>query len=791
MAAGTVRATTIIMTSSKRKGLPSPDPLLEEESSGRAGVISTNANNGSASISATTNHQHEEDSAAAAPSPQEQENDPRAQLADHGEEQHLQDDAGDTDVATSVSAAVASGGSATGCGGPAANPSAPLLTKTEEPATTQAEADQDEDPPCCPICLESSRPLARGASCTHAFCQPCLKELLLGSHLFEPTGRRRGGEDGSDGDDDALRVPTQGPCPLCRQRLSLFDLRWVHIPADMEEEKDKDGRGDDDAVVVGSLLYPCTTPWHETPLAGHVYVTAALIGYGSPTLELCENSRGVGWGSIHFDTEVSHAPAAAGTGGDETAEVEGAVEGAASPSSSWAPPYFNIELAQQQGGPRRNRTPHRLELQNVHWHAPHTLAGIVMLDDNPGTAGIETHSQCPMQGHEKWEVFLTFEPNFAYVQTGAIVKVWKAWGSVDERQVTYPLDGTWKIVRPPPSTTTTTTPGPVTIHVLANRFHRMDGNSNNNNDAVGFVSVDRDRATATLAVGSLQLRRVGQVSWDWDQYPRGPDDGERLVWRRDTAEGGGPDNDDTGTEEVFEEWVRVARSTNRPPNEVNYLGGDPARTYRRLPPAVAPRTPPTYHAGTLIGNTFCQGFTVGLASYHFEAPDRIYISYEHISTLMWPPLDNGMDIPARAHFQDVSFPNPTTFRGSICWQDTYGTTWQRMSRWDYEMHFDSLYTCIVGGTVRCHSLRRRSVRELSRFEDDLVYINAALYSVFRPPPTEAVSSGGHPTVMNESRELRERLQAEGASVRTIAAVHRVWTTAQQPAGTVNPICFNL
>merc|ERR1712130_656734 len=60
---------------------------------------------------------------------------------------------------------------------------------------------------------------------------------------------------------------------------------------------------------------------------------------------------------------------------------------------------------------------------------------------------------------------------------------------------------------------------------------------------------------------------------------------------------------------------------------------------------------PSYHSNTLWGNTFCQGLTVGLASYHFLPQNQneeinddayhAYISYEHPRTSQWPPLDNG------------------------------------------------------------------------------------------------------------------------------------------------------
>jgi len=87
---------------------------------------------------------------------------------------------------------------------------------------------------------------------------------------------------------------------------------------------------------------------------------------------------------------------------------------------------------------------------------------------------------------------------------------------------------------------------------------------------------------------------------------------------------------------------------------------------------VAGNVVPSYYGTNLWGNTFCQSFCVGLASYHFLLPTttttevyvdnteddddsqqetstttitttnyQAYISYEHPRTAQWPPLDNG------------------------------------------------------------------------------------------------------------------------------------------------------
>lgn len=95
--------------------------------------------------------------------------------------------------------------------------------------------------------------------------------------------------------------------------------------------------------------------------------------------------------------------------------------------------------------------------------------------------------------------------------------------------------------------------------------------------------------------------------------------------------------------------------------------------------------PLAYHADTLWGNSFVQGMRAGLASYHFMSAVRddsehddqtAYISYEHPDCAQWPPLDDGTPVPARVPFSGLQWEESTrTFRGSIRWWDTYGTSW--------------------------------------------------------------------------------------------------------------------
>jgi len=135
---------------------------------------------------------------------------------------------------------------------------------------------------------------------------------------------------------------------------------------------------------------------------------------------------------------------------------------------------------------------------------------------------------------------------------------------------------------------------------------------------------------------------------------------------------------------------------------------------------------PRYRPDAIWGNTYCQGFCVGMASYHFlEDVDpayggrRAYISYESPRTEMWPALDNGDAVPSRVPFRDVMWDEGTrTFRGDICWELECGTTWMNESTWSYEVRFDPTYAFVESGTVsRSAGHPRPPVRFRSRVRE--------------------------------------------------------------------------
>jgi hypothetical protein len=205
-----------------------------------------------------------------------------------------------------------------------------------------------------------------------------------------------------------------------------------------------------------------------------------------------------------------------------------------------------------------------------------------------------------------------------------------------------------------------------------------------------------------------------------------------------------------------------------------------------------PNERPTHRGNTLWGNTFCQSFKVGLASYQFLTNEEAYISYEHPISSQWPSLDDGSPVPARVFFRNTSFDtNERIFRGEICWQQDYGTTWQGFRKWIYEMKFDSKYTFIVSGKVLSILSDSDEPHEMSTFGNDLVYINAAVDERFRglvennADDEEEISDRFN----RLSQPLRLEWALEGASVRVIAMLHSALTKLVM--GQESPVDFNL
>ena len=110
---------------------------------------------------------------------------------------------------------------------------------------------------------------------------------------------------------------------------------------------------------------------------------------------------------------------------------------------------------------------------------------------------------------------------------------------------------------------------------------------------------------------------------------------------------------------------------------------------------------------------------------------------------MWPDLDNGQSVPSRVPFRNIEWNAETRmFRGEICWEEDFGTTWMREAKWSYEIVFDPTFMFVKSGTCS------RTPGWDQRFGVDLVYINAALETPLR----ETARTGEYPNVVRKWRD---------------------------------------
>jgi hypothetical protein len=317
-----------------------------------------------------------------------------------------------------------------------------------------------------------------------------------------------------------------------------------------------------------------------------------------------------------------------------------------------------------------------------------------------------------LKGSSRWDFLLQFSSDLRFVARGIIVK--RREPVFEENEPRFPLDGRWK----------------VTWKLV------------NDQEEIGHIEVKGNIIELGPFEYILNLRDKRQPCFEWPlgvtsadlqpiiqralsgvdliEHPNGPAVGSCIVWS----------TSDPDHPEIV--WERETISVPPPPIVIR-LGPGGQKIYQRLNATeLTNGSVPVYNQQSIWGNTFCQGLKVGLASYHFKSLEEgAYISYEHPMCGQWPPLDDGSPVPSRVQFRNIAVDDARrTFRGTIKWTEDYGTSWQGMSKWIYDMHFDSEFTCIVSGTVRSLSIHGQE-EEMSTFGLDLIYINAGVNDTFR------------------------------------------------------------
>lgn len=678
-------------------------------------------------------------------------------------------------------------------------------------ATTAAQEAADQS---CPICLldKPQASLALAGSCGHSFCTDCLSQYYSLPSATTTTTTPETAEE----DYYALRVQdlqdcnidgvaTLKGCPLCRCPISLLELKdakslqpvWgCHRNLDLE----------------------------SSPLAGKIYATR----------------RGLGYNSFHFPPHHE--------------EAEGDDEDYATANKNL--PYFlweedNALLDAANEGEREEclatkGTKYYFQPGCFYFAPKRSFHGQLLLPGAHGTL-------------ERHDVLLDFAANHRWITGGLLFRRPSPGRPTD----THPLEGTWEVTwyneALPSDANLEDQPDSVVLSTA--HVNVVDNCILDEQNMVYRLRFEEDRicfqwpgfgVTQTLEPDS-DFRSTNTIPQEGATLRWNTNDSNQpfIVWKRESM--GDPDasikpnityfgrsgdrnNSNNGDILAFQRntsqtWYREWRPTSN-----NHNLNSPSSSGENSAVQNHPGRPP-YYSSQLWGNSFCQGLRVGLASYHFgiqpsategeEGTPFAYISYENDMCSQWPPLDDGSPIPPQVRFQNISLeradaedPAQDTshyvFRGNIEWLEDYGTTWQNNQRWEYEMHFDSTFTCIVSGTVHCvvasnddnedSSTQRQ---EMSQFGTDLVYVNAGIVNAFEdmmnddtlfpeilnsrsdePPPVDTDTPAEmFPRYTHISRAMRRRLQAEGASVRTVAMLNMIFTHSLQPGGD-SPIDYN-
>jgi len=351
----------------------------------------------------------------------------------------------------------------------------------------------------------------------------------------------------------------------------------------------------------------------------------------------------------------------------------------------------------------------------------------------------------PFYFYEQLHCTLHFSENGNYIRAGYL-----RWKLATTSTRDYPLDGCWEVQY--------TDDLPITISVQQHFFTYKGSNCQ---ITIGDDSFPRFTWPNSYGHGEVKLI-CNQPIQDIDESIQWTTiHGHHLIkWRRKS------NIDDCWKVSTFKAGTIVYQTYNQNSGSSISLG-------------------PKHYPNQLWGNSFCQGYCVGMASYHFLKPDcngnlHAYISYESPRTEMWPSLDNGDNVPSRVPFRNIQWNSETrTFNGDICWEEDYNTTWMGERLWKYEITFDSTFMFVLSGTVT------RSTGEPHKFGIDLVYINAAIESTLKE---ELQNSQGE--YMQHLEAIR-RWRDAGATPKTLDMLGEVAISIMDDDSSSSVIDFNL
>lgn len=534
---------------------------------------------------------------------------------------------------------------------------------------------QSEEDLTCPICLSAAHEASDSlffckSPCGHIFCVPCLEHFLLKPKSVDY--HRRFGQLNNEDDYYYHRRPNTGNCPLCRRTINLFDLM---------------------NIKENSAVYTKNSSITTWPICDKRYSKQSLRQPSSTELQLLKR----------------------------LAEEEGAISGYGLEfdfnSSNPRIRFSSDLLAPQVDGQdfSDSESPTLVQLDSQPWESYHFFAKTMTFQGNIQFPNFVTRVRVGVGDYryDQLECLLQFSDSGHFVRDGYLRwKLQSTTSAASNSQDTsehFALDGTWQVMWTSGQT--------LKIHVQRHCFDcmqqwykiEMDESHRPRFEWPGEDVIQN--SDQSIPPGEQGPAVGGVIEWKTNSSMAAYD---RIIWKR------------LGMD-LTDAWklsrLEPERFVFRRILSVEETGGNDDALLAR----------PAYHADGLWGNTFCQAFCVGLASYHFVGTNdetgelEAYISYEHPSTSSWPPLDNGSAVPSRVPFRNISFdPSTRTFRGDICWLEGYGTRWQGEAKWAYELQFDQQFLFVEGGMCQ-----RSEGLPHHQFGVDLVYVNAAIEDPLR------------------------------------------------------------
>lgn len=616
----------------------------------------------------------------------------------------------------------------------------------------------------CPICMEDScLEQMVVVSCGHSFCEPCLQRHLMAvdMHDYKIVGNGSGNRNSR-----TLVTHCLGMCPLCRASISWFDAERSRKNKQQQKRQREQQR---------QLVCSNQSSWRTSPLAGSVYAVVT-----DPTTGAVAVEPNIGCCSLHF-------PPSADAGSLPAVDLS------------------KLGLKHDRFGVKH--LPRAIFFERAHFDEPSRTFFGKQADQSADSyiyiPGQERVLLPRSDTNREWLFLVTFSHDYRFVTRGALYEYPVPFLTQSEQARQHPLDGAWEI-RLAQDADDCECDRSITVSVVR-ALYIIGGES-------GDLTYRLSKHGWDTILITDQRGNVQRAKWDWLNHPRGPVQGQRLFFH-DTMPQTQKRRGRTFPAAV---WIRkkpTVRPANITPNVKFRIGVNIKTGYgvlRRLVTQLA-RTSldkpihildrgllttqglPIYNSHSVWGNAFWNGdfCVLGHESQHFVSEEEgAYVSFEHAEAFIkMASIEPGKSFPNRIYLRNLTFTDKYTLRGQLLYKEEYGITFcNGVTRRDICMKFDSTFACIVDGSSSSITSDGTHLGTV-RYNDDIIYTNAGLYTHFRDIRDSVLYATSHAFSSLEQngcyRPLQElyftiavpRLQAEGVSPKTLRCLTDVFQAA--------------